>query len=288
MNRIYKNKSSEYGLILAAGLLLAVGIGIMLYPFLSSRWNALHESRAIRSYQKMEESGDDKDLNLLLEKAEAYNRRLAADDGRWKFSEERHSSYMQQLNPDGSGLMGYIRIPAINVSLPIYHGTDDHVLAKGIGHLEGSSLPVGGSGTHTVLSGHRGLPTARLFTDLDKLEEGDTFMIHVLNRELIYRIDQISVVLPEENSFLAIPEEDDYCTLMTCTPYGVNSHRLLLRGSRVCEPDSALLETEESSGFLLGFLHGIDSYLIPAGAAFIFIILSKIAAKHKHGRRKRL
>ncbi|MGX8716047.1 MAG: class C sortase [Lachnospiraceae bacterium] len=277
----YGKNRVRQGLGVVSVLLLLAGVGMILYPLISSRWNALHESMAIHSYQKIEESRDGADLDLLLENAERYNRRLAGDEGRWEFSEERHRSYMEQLNPDGGGLMGYIRIPVISASLPIYHGTDDQVLAKGIGHLEGSSLPVGGKGTHSVLSGHRGLPTARLFTDLDKVKEGDVFMIHVLNRELVYKIDRISVVVPEDTSLLSISEDDDYCTLMTCTPYGVNSHRLLLRGSRVCDENPPRENRDDGNLFE----HGLDSYLVPAGAAFILIIISRLVRKRKHGRR---
>jgi len=165
-------------------------------------------------------------------RAEQYNRELTGKPNRFMLSEEEYAEYETMLNLTGSGIMGYIEIPKINCSLPIYHGTDEAVLQIAVGHIEGTSLPTGGAGTHTVLSGHRGLPSARLFTDLDQMEEDDLFVIRVMDRVMTYMVDQILIVLPEEMDGLAIDPGEDYCTLVTCTPYGINSHRLLVRGRR--------------------------------------------------------
>lgn len=218
-------------------LCLAAGVCLLCYPAFSDYWNSLHQSRAIASYQEAVGDLDAQRYDELLAQAQAYNAALPRDDGRFRPSADEQAAYNAALDVSGTGIMGYIEIPKINVSLPIYHGTDAAVLQVAIGHIEGSSLPVGGAGTHCVLSGHRGLPSAKLFTDLDQLVEGDTFALHVLNETLTYEVDQILVVEPADVSALAIEEGKDYCTLVTCTPYGVNSHRLLVRGHRVENTD---------------------------------------------------
>ena len=218
-------------------LCLAAGVCLLCYPAFSDYWNSLHQSRAIASYQEAVGDLDAQRYDELLAQAQAYNAALPRDDGRFRPSADEQAAYNAALDVSGTGIMGYIEIPKINVSLPIYHGTDAAVLQVAIGHIEGSSLPVGGVGTHCVLSGHRGLPSAKLFTDLDQLVEGDTFALHVLNETLTYEVDQILVVEPADVSALAIEEGKDYCTLVTCTPYGVNSHRLLVRGHRVENAD---------------------------------------------------
>jgi len=205
---------------------------ILLYPTVSDYWNSFHQSRAIASYLEQIENIDPVDYEREWAKAEQYNRDLSGKPNRFMLSDEEYAEYETMLNLTGSGIMGYIEIPKINCSLPIYHGTDEAVLQIAVGHIEGSSLPTGGAGTHTVLSGHRGLPSARLFTDLDQMEPDDLFVIRVLDRVMTYMVDQILIVLPEEMDGLAIDPEEDYCTLVTCTPYGINSHRLLVRGRR--------------------------------------------------------
>ena len=214
-------------------LVFLTGLSLLLYPTVSDYWNSLHQTRAISNY--MEEVADlDNDIyGQLLAEAESYNQALAEKTDRLNPTGESHAAYQTLLNISGAGIMGYIEIPAINCSLPIYHGTEESVLQIAVGHIEGSSLPVGGSTTHCVLSGHRGLPSARLFTDLDKLTEGDTFLLHILDETLTYEVDQIQIIEPHEVDALRIEEGKDYCTLMTCTPYGVNTHRLLVRGQRV-------------------------------------------------------
>ena len=213
-------------------IVLIVGVMILLYPTVSDYWNSFHQSRAIASYLEQIESIDPVDYEKEWARAEQYNRELTGKPNRFMLSEEEYAEYETMLNLTGSGIMGYIEIPKISCSLPIYHGTDEAVLQIAVGHIEGSSLPTGGAGTHTVLSGHRGLPSARLFTDLDQMEEGDLFVIRVLDRVMTYMVDQILIVLPEEMDGLAIDPNEDYCTLVTCTPYGINSHRLLVRGRR--------------------------------------------------------
>ena len=212
--------------------LLLLGIGILLYPTLSDYYNSFHQSRAIASYIEELETVDPLVYEEEWERARAYNASLSEKPNRFLLSDEEYDEYKSLLNLTGSGILGYIEVPKINCTLPIYHGTDDAVLQIAIGHIEGSSLPTGDVGTHTVLSGHRGLPSAKLFTDLDKLELGDLFVIRVLDEVMTYEVDQVLIVLPEELDALAIDPEMDYCTLVTCTPYGVNTHRLLVRGHR--------------------------------------------------------
>ena len=213
-------------------IILVVGVMILLYPTISDYWNSFHQSRAIASYLEQIETIDPADYEKEWARAEQYNRELTGKPNRFTLSEEEYAEYETMLNLTGSGIMGYIEIPKISCSLPIYHGTDEAVLQIAVGHIEGTSLPTGGAGTHTVLSGHRGLPSARLFTDLDQMEPDDLFVIRVMDRVMTYMVDQILIVLPEEMDALAIDPGEDYCTLVTCTPYGINSHRLLVRGRR--------------------------------------------------------
>lgn len=214
-------------------LIFLIGLSLLLYPTVSDWWNSLHQTRAIANYSETVASLGSSIYEEILTSAEEYNAALAQKGTHWVLSDEELEEYESQLNVAGNGVMGYIEIPKINVSLQIYHGTDASVLQIAVGHIEGSSLPVGGESSHSVLSGHRGLPSAKLFTNLDQLEVGDIFMIQVLNETLTYEVDQILIVLPYELDALGIAEGEDYCTLVTCTPYGVNSHRLLVRGHRI-------------------------------------------------------
>ena len=214
-------------------LVFCVGLSLLLYPTVSDYWNSLHQSRAIASYVEDVADIDNNQYEAIWEKAKEYNLSLAERGNRWMLTEEELENYYDQLDVTGNGIMGYIEIPTIGCALPIYHGTDEAVLQIAVGHIEGSSLPTGGSSTHTVLSGHRGLPSAKLFSDLDKLTEGDVFLLHVLDKTLTYEVDQILIVLPDEIDSLKVEEGKDLCTLVTCTPYGVNSHRLLIRGHRI-------------------------------------------------------
>ena len=214
-------------------LIFLLGLSLLLYPAVSDYWNSKHQTRAIAVYSE-EVSGLDKEqYQALWADAAAYNASLRERDNAYLLTEEQKAAYEQLLNVSGLGIMGYIEIPSIDCSLPIYHGTEESVLQIAIGHLEWSSLPVGGESTHCVLSGHRGLPSAKLFTNLDKLQEGDVFLLRVLDEVLTYEVDQILIVEPQETGALRIVEGEDLCTLVTCTPYGINTHRLLVRGHRI-------------------------------------------------------
>ena len=214
-------------------LILIVGLGLLLYPTFSDWWNSFHQSQAIAAYVQKVANMDREEYDRMLQEAEAYNRALLTKPNRYDLSDEEKEEYNAILDVTGTGIMGYIDIPSIKISLPVYHGTEESVLQTAIGHIEGTSFPVGGAGTHCAVSGHRGLPAARLFTDLDQLEKGDTFLIQVLDRTLTYEVDQIHTVLPEEMEDLEIDPQEDHFTLITCTPYGINTHRLLVRGKRI-------------------------------------------------------
>ena len=214
-------------------LVFLTGLSLLLYPTVSDYWNSLHQSRAIAAYAEQVAGLDDNTYELLWADAQAYNATLPGKVNRFVLTDEERARYESLLNVSGNGILGYIEIPSIQCSLPIYHGTDEGVLQIAIGHIEGSSLPVGGEGTHCVLSGHRGLPSAKLFTDLDQLDRGDTFLMRILDETLTYEVDQILIVEPHEIDALEIEPGQDYCTLITCTPYGINTHRLLVRGHRV-------------------------------------------------------
>ena len=230
-------------------LMLLAGLGLVLYPTVSDWWNDLHQSRAIASYIEDVENVSDDDKLAMLEAAQIYNERLAKAGNNFLPDEAEEAEYLSLLDVSGTGIMGYIQIPSIDVNLPIYHGTDEGVLQIGVGHITGSSLPVGGKGSHCLLSGHRGLPSARLFTDLDQMEEGNIFLLNVLGETYTYQVDQIRIVLPEELDELTIVDGKDYCTLITCTPYGVNTHRILVRGHRIennAETEQIVMATEEA------------------------------------------
>ena len=214
-------------------LVLLIGLSLLLYPSISDWWNSLHQSRAIAAYTGQVAAMDTDRYEEMWDAAWEYNTSLQARSNAFLLSEEQKADYEALLNVGGSGIMGYIEIPAIDVALPIYHGTDESVLQIAVGHLEWTSLPVGGAGSHCVLSGHRGLPSAVLFTELDRLTVGDTFLLRVLDETLTYEVDQIRIVEPEDTAELLIQPGQDLCTLVTCTPYGINSHRLLVRGCRV-------------------------------------------------------
>lgn len=237
-----KNKLINIFLILA----LVAGLSLLLYPTVSDYWNSLHASQAVASYDQAVKSMGEGKYDELLQRAGQYNRDLFLRGTLFALTDEEREDYNSQLDIDGSGVMGYIEIPTIKVSLPIYHGTSDDVLQVAVGHLEWSSLPVGGESTHCVLSGHRGLPSAKLFTNLDQLAEGDLFVIRTLDEVLTYEVDRILIVLPSELQALAAEEGKDLCTLVTCTPYGVNSHRMLVRGHRVDNQSEAVRLTADA------------------------------------------
>ena len=214
-------------------VVFCIGLSLLLYPTISDYWNSFHQTRAIATYTETVATMDDDEYQEIRENADAYNERLAQQGNSWVLSEEQKREYESQLDVGQTGIMCYVEVPKIDCRLPVYHGTDEGVLQIALGHIEGSSLPVGGESTHCVISGHRGLPSAKLFSDLDDLEEGDIFLLHTLDETLTYEVDQIRIVLPDELGDLVIQEGEDLCTLVTCTPYGVNTHRLLVRGHRI-------------------------------------------------------
>ena len=224
-------KKNSSTIILLVVFLL--GLSLLLYPSFSNYWNSFTSSKAIGSYADQVASMDEDRYQRIWESAYAYNQALTTRSNQYILTEEMNGEYQELLNVGGTGIMGYIEIASLGVSLPIYHGTSDAVLQIAVGHLDWTSLPVGGEGTHCVLSGHRGLPSAKLFTNLDKLVVGDTFILRVLDEILTYEVDQILIVEPHVTENLHIEEGKDLCTLVTCTPYGINSHRLLVRGHRV-------------------------------------------------------
>lgn len=212
---------------------MITGLSLLLYPTVANWWNSFHSSRAVANYSNIVESLDTSTYEMMLSEAEKYNEDLLTEYDRFTNADPDDERYNSLLNITGDGMMGHIEIPSINVSLPIYHGTSEAVLGIGVGHIQGTSLPTGGDSTNCVLSGHRGLPSAKLFTDLDKMVEGDKFMIYTLNETFTYEVDRIRIVEPQDIAELAIVEGEDICTLVTCTPYGVNTHRLLVIGHRV-------------------------------------------------------
>ncbi len=221
-------------------VIFIIGLSLLLYPTVSDYWNSLHQSKVIATYTKQVENMDKARYQQIWTDALTYNQTLVSRPNGYVLTPEQKVAYEQILDVSGDGVMCYVEIPAIHVSLPVYHGTDDTVLQIAVGHLEWSSLPVGGENSHCVISGHRGLPSAKLFTNLDRLVVGDVFMFRILDEVLTYEVDQILIVEPQEVNRLKIQKGEDRCTLVTCTPYGVNSHRLLIMGHRVENAQEAM------------------------------------------------
>lgn len=272
-------KKKHISTIIIALIFLA-GLGFLLYPTVSNLWNRAHQSRAIATYTKQVEKLDDSQNKEMLKAARKYNKSLLKKSDHWKLSKKGKKKYESLLDVSGTGIMGYIEVPKIDCSLPIYHGTDEGALQIAIGHLEGSSLPVGGKSTHCVLSGHRGLPSARLFTDLDQMEEGDIFVLNVLGRKLAYEVDQIKVVLPDEMSDLEIVHGKDLCTLVTCTPYGINTHRLLVRGHRTKYIEETVVRVQKEAE-----KKETGIWLLAGGGSVFLIIIIIVVVKRRRKRR---
>ena len=233
----HKKSNALLNVMIAISAIAMIGaLGLIAYPTFSDWWNRMHQSYAVAGYVEQTKDMSGAERKAMLKAAHEYNERLAANGDRWHMTDAQKREYDETLDVTGTGIMGYVTIPRIKVKLPVYHGTSDGVLQIAAGHLAGTSLPVGGATTHAVVSGHTGLPSARLLTGLDELQKGDTFAFHVLDETYTYKVDQISVVLPSEISKLNIESGADYATLITCTPYGVNSHRLLVRGHRIPNP----------------------------------------------------
>ncbi|MBQ8325230.1 MAG: class C sortase [Clostridia bacterium] len=258
-----KKNVTKTGIILLA--ILLVGICVLLYPTFSQYWNSRTQSRAVENYRVILDSLTEDQYAELFDRAAAYNAELQTlATPLWHYNQVK--GYNDILNVSGTGIMGYITIEKLGVELPIYHGTSADILNDACGHLEGSSLPVGGPGTHSVLSAHRGLPHAKLFTDLDRMEQGDTFTITILDRTVTYMVDQVKVVRPDQTEDLEIVPNEEYCTLLTCTPYGINSHRLLVRGTRIENAKPILYVTSDA--------YMIDSLVAtPVVAAPILLVL---------------
>lgn len=269
---------------LVIGIIFLAGLSLLLYPFVANQWNNYRQKQLISGYEQVvsdKEAAEGIDYDAERKKAEDYNEALLPcvlpDSFALAESSGVDPVYMNTLNIAGDEMMGSVEIPKINIKIPIYHTTEEDVLNKGAGHLEGSSLPVGGANTHAVISAHRGLPSASLFTDLDQLKEGDHFLIHVLNETLCYEVDKISVVKPEDTTALAVEDGQDLVTLLTCTPYGVNTERLLVRGHRVPyveeevkEEKTVLSGSSLHTNYLLWVFVGLS-----VTALFIFVLYLK-------------
>lgn len=262
-------------------LAMIVGTALIAYPTFANWWNNIHQSRAVAAYVQSVEKMNTEDYDQVIREAEEYNRRLTETGILWTMTDDERAEYQRQLKIESTDIMGYIDIEKAKIHLPVYHGTEDSILQVAIGHIEGTSLPVGGKGTHCVVSGHRGLPSARLFTDIDKLEEGDIFTLTVLDHVATYEVDQILTVQPTDVSALAIDPEQDYCSLVTCTPYGVNTHRLIVRGRRI--PNIEKTETKASEPgteglelyvWIPGWILETPIFILaPAGTAALIVII---------------
>lgn len=263
-------------------LILLIGLGLLAYPTFSDWWNSFHQTRAIAGYTSAVANMDKEDFDRMWAEAENFNEQLRNISGRFQLTDEEIKYYKSILDVTGTGIMGYIDIPSIKVSLPIYHGTDESVLQIAIGHIIGTSFPIGGEGTHCAVSGHRGLPSAKLFTDIDKLQAGDKFLLQILDRTLTYEVDQIRIVLPQELQDLEIDPYMDYCTLITCTPYGVNTHRLLVRGHRV---DNDNTDATRVTADAMRFEPVIVAPLVAAPILFILLIYVLISTSRWNKRR---
>lgn len=281
-NNAQSKKSSSASTIILVAIFF-VGLSVMLYPTISDFWNEKRQSQAIINYDDLIVDLQPEDYSEHFSKADSYNQKIK--DMQFPFLNHKDitNEYSNVLNINGDGMMGYITIEKIKIQLPLYHGTSDKVLNSAVGHIEGSSLPIGGKSTHAVLSAHRGLPSAKLFTNLDKLETGDIFTIRILDRTITYQVDQIIIVLPHETNELSIVPEKDYCTLVTCTPYGINTHRMLVRGSRIenIEDDKVINVITEA--------YQIDPLIVtPAVAApMLGLLLAYLIIKSSKEKKKR-
>ena len=277
-----KNKLSTILLFMA----FLAGLSLLLYPTVSDYWNSLHASEAVADYSEEVSQLTQTKYDEMWAAATAYNQSLQNRNADFYLTDAQKEQYASLLDVNGTGIMGYIEIPNINISLPIYHGTEDSVLQIAVGHLEWSSLPVGGAGTHCVLSGHRGLPSAKLFTNLDQLVEGDTFVLRVLDEVLTYQVDQILIVEPNETDALKAEEGQDLCTLVTCTPYGVNSHRLLVRGHRIENQAQAETIRVTSDAIQIEPLIVAPAVALPVLLVLLIVLMSSGNKKKANGGKK--
>ena len=265
-------------------LILLIGLSLLLYPPFSNYWNSQRQTKAIANYTDFVANMKEEDFSPIWESAIEYNKTLVPRSNQYLLTEDQEGRYNQELNVTGSGMMGFIEIPSIDVDLPIYHGTDETVLQVAVGHVEWSSLPTGGESTHCVVSGHRGLPSAKLFSDLDKLAVGDYFIINVLDRVLTYEVDQIRIVEPQETEDLLIQEGKDLCTLVTCTPYGVNTHRILVRGHRVANLEEAQVVRVTADAMIVEKL--VVAPFVLAPILLVMLVFLLVGTGKKRNRRK--
>ena len=270
-------------------VIFLIGLSVLLYPAIGDYYNSQKHVQAVGEYFEAVQNLSEVDYTNILEAAREYNERLRRMPNRFNMTDDERSEYNSLLDPSGRGAMGTLEIEVIDIHLPIYHGTDEGVLQIGLGHLEGSSLPVGGLGTHAAITGHRGLPSSTLLTNLDRVVIGDTFKLHILGMTLEYKVDQFSTVLPNETASLAIVADADYCTLVTCTPYGINTHRLLVRGYRIAGSDGeeivrpALVPTEAH------ILHDARAALlifVPVTLAVLVVLFIRLRRVYGRGKKR--
>ena len=264
------------------------GLSFLLYPAISDYYNSIEHKKVVDHYNIVIENLSESDYSEILEAARMYNSMLASKPNRFKMTDDEKKVYESLLDPAGSGVMGMLEIEAIDIKLPIYHGTDVDVLQVGLGHLRGSSLPIGGSGTHAVITGHRGLPSSTLLTHLDRLIPGDTFIVNILGDTLIYMVDNMTIVLPQDTSELSIITGADYCTLLTCTPYGINTHRLLVRGHRIDSIETQIQQRPShipSDAHVLADATAAIIIVIPTALAVLIILFIRLRRVYGRGKK---
>ena len=278
------------------GLMFLVGFGVLIYPTVSNQWNTYRQSKLITSYEEVVQEKEEEDFSEEWELARDFNESIEyiaiyGDAFGTEVTDLENTEYWKILNVANDGVMGYLSIPKINVKLAIYHGSEEEVLQTGIGHINGTKLPIGGESTHCVLSGHRGLPSARLFTDLDQMEKGDMFYVHVLDETLAYQVDQILDMVDKDDAealqaALALEEGEDYISLFTCTPYGVNSHRLIVRGTRVPYTGEEHVEVTAPEAVVKSIQNYYMIYLILGFAVTLLVIVIMKYAMNRRNRRE--
>ena len=290
----------RYFRIVIAGIIFILALLLTLYPVISNIYNQRHQSLIHTAYEEVLQQADTQDLDRIRELARAYNEAITPGTAEDTYSQgallEASVDYDSQLDPSGNGIMGYIEIPRISVNLPIYHGTDTETLDRGAGHLLGSSLPVGGSSTHTIITGHSGLATQKMFTDLEQLQEGDVFYIHVLGEVLAYQVFHKEAVLPHDTTLLGISQNEDYCTLITCYPTGVNTHRLLVQGTRIPYEEAEVIEevvqmeaepeSRWEDQYMMGIWLGLFGLLIAALGYVLYRIIRNYRKGGRYVRKK--
>ena len=281
-----KKKSGSFSTIILVAIFL-VGLIVLLYPTISDFWNEKRQSKAVMNYDDLIVDLTPEDYSAFFEQADAYNKKLRSMPFPFMNHEDIAEEYYNTLDVNGDGMMGYITIDKIKVQLPVYHGTSDKVLNSAVGHVEGSSIPVGGESTHSVLSAHRGLPSAKLFTNLDKVEIGDIFTIKILDKIITYQVDQILIVLPHETDALKVEAGKDYCTLVTCTPYGINTHRMLVRGTRIENIEEKKVINVITEAYQIDPLIVTPAVAAPMLAGLLILLLVKSGKNNKKNKKKK-